>query len=462
MRCRVAGGLGPAAGGRFVIRLSFHFSFSLIQMPNVKLKLAALALGLLGCCATPAGAQHTHHPTPCGTPALHQRLLEHNPHYAAGFRRTQAWLQAATQAELEAPRKTNVVYTIPVVFHVVYNTAAQNIPDAAIFEQVDILNADFRRMNSDAGNAPAVFQAVAADAEIEFCLASLDPDGNATTGITRTQTSVAEFDPNQGEAIKYTASGGVDAWPTDQYLNIWVCNLGGGLLGYAQFPADGQAETDGVVLVYTAVGVTGAQDPNDGGRTATHEVGHWLNLFHIWGDDNCGDDEVADTPPAQEANYGCETHPHRAGVCPGNTDGEMFMNYMDYGDDACLNLFTAGQKARMRAVLGAGGPRNSLLTSPACGPASMRPGQAVDALALTAQPNPTNGWVTLTGLAATAAPLRIQVVDALGRTVHVAPPQPAAAGRFAAALDLSALPAGLYWVQVQAGQARQVVRVVRH
>lgn len=255
------------------------------------------------------------------------------------------------------------VYNIPVVVHVVYNTAAQNISDAQIQSQIDVLNEDYRRLNADKTNTPSAFAGVAADCEITFCLAQTSPTGSPTTGIIRKSTTVTSFTDN--DAVKHNSSGGDDAWPAASYLNLWVCNLGGGLLGYAQFPG-GAAATDGVVILYTSFGRTGnVTAPYNKGRTATHEVGHWLNLRHIWGDANCGSDLVSDTPTQQTSNYSCPSFPHV--TCSNGTNGDMFMNYMDYTDDACMNMFSAGQKARMKALFASGGARASLLNSAGCG-----------------------------------------------------------------------------------------------
>lgn len=253
-------------------------------------------------------------------------------------------------------RAVNCIITIPVVVHVVYNNGTENISDAQVQSQIDVLNADFRRTNSDADNT----WSQAADTEIEFCLASVDPNGNATNGITRTSTSVTAFSTNDN--MKFNSSGGKDAWPAADYLNMWSCDISGGILGYAQFPG-GDPATDGVVMDYQYFGTIGtATAPFDLGRTATHEVGHWLNLRHIWGDGNCNvDDFVSDTPTSDAANYGCAT----GHVSCSSTD--MVQNYMDYSDDACMNLYTAGQTTRMRALFEPGGARASLLNSAACG-----------------------------------------------------------------------------------------------
>lgn len=255
------------------------------------------------------------------------------------------------------------VITIPIVIHVVYENATENISDAQILSQIQILNEDFRRMNSDADN----IWSQAADAEIEFCLATIDPNGNSTSGITRTLTTVTVFGLN--DEVKSVTTGGVAAWPAADYLNIWVCDITTGFLGYAQFPG-GAAATDGVVCDYQYFGNIGtAIAPFDLGRTMTHEVGHYLNLIHIWGDGPCNqDDQVSDTPPARTENYTespC-TFPG-PNTCNMDNDPDMFQNYMDYSDDVCMNLFTEGQKSRMQAIFDTGGWRESLVTSSKCG-----------------------------------------------------------------------------------------------
>ena len=252
--------------------------------------------------------------------------------------------------------QSNVV-TIPVVFHVIYANSTENIPDSKILEQMQTLNDDFRRLNSDQDN----IWSQAADTEIEFCLASFDPNGAPTNGILRVPTTVSSFGSNDN--MKFSSSGGSDAWPADHYMNFWVCNLGGGLLGYAQFPG-GPASTDGIVCGYPFVGNNGPGAGNYNlGRTATHEIGHWLNLRHIWGDGGCSEDDfVTDTPESDGANYGCALE-HVS--C---TTEDMVQNYMDYSDDACMNLFTAGQAVRMQALFQPGGARVGLLTSNGCAP----------------------------------------------------------------------------------------------
>jgi hypothetical protein len=248
---------------------------------------------------------------------------------------------------------------IPVVVHVVYSTNAQNISDAQINSQIQVLNEDFRRLNADKTSTPSAFSGFAGDANIEFKLAKIDPNGNPTTGITRTQTNSTSFSHNNNE-VKYTSSGGCDAWNTQRYLNIWVCNFSNAnLMGYAQFPSDFQISpnTDGVAISYKYFGKNGsAVSPYNKGRTATHEIGHWLNLRHIWGDVNScsATDWVDDTPnqyTSTDLDY-CPSFP-RTDNCSPTSPGIMFMNYMDYTVDACMNLFTEGQVARMRALFDA-------------------------------------------------------------------------------------------------------------
>lgn len=307
----------------------------------------------------------------CAAMPVLDRLLEQDPAMRQRMEQIERFTQQYIERGVELRAET--VVTIPVVVHVVYNTSAQNISAAQVQSQIQVLNEDFRRLNADRTNTPADFQPVAADIGVEFCLASVDPAGNPTSGITRTSTTKTSFGTN--DAVKFDAQGGKNAWPADQYLNIWVCVIGGGILGYAQFPG-GAAATDGVVIDYRYFGTTGtASAPFDLGRTATHEVGHWLNLRHIWGDGPCQfDDFVDDTPAAGGPNYTgapC-TYPGPnsctgKGKDKGNDLPDMFQNYMDYSDDGCMNLFTFGQRDRMQALFAPGGDRAGLLHSIGCG-----------------------------------------------------------------------------------------------
>jgi hypothetical protein len=272
------------------------------------------------------------------------------------------------------------ITTIPVVVHVVYDQAVpvQNISDAQIQSQIDILNQDFSGTNSEISgsnfNSTAfplgVFNGLVSNPEIQFCLASQDPNGFSTTGITRKASTRTNWDTDT--SLKRSASGGVDPWDRSKYLNIWVCRISlstaNVVLGYAQLPG-GDPTTDGVVVDYRFFGNIGtAVSPFNKGRTATHEIGHWLNLKHIWGDASCGDDLVSDTPKQNAANTGCPVYPHLS-TCTG-TPVEMTMSYMDYTNDACMYMFSTGQKARMKAVLSSGAARGSLSSSPGCLPSN--------------------------------------------------------------------------------------------
>lgn len=333
------------------------------------LKKVLLGGALLAQAALPATAQSRQcaTPNPHTLPAAEQAVLQQIERHTQNFIAQQV-INGPT-----ANRTSATLYTIPVVVHVVYNTSAQNLSDAIIQSQIDVLNKDFSRTNADASNTPAAFLGVAADCQIRFQLATRDPNGNTTTGIVRKSTTRSYFeyggsDPN-GVFVKQSANGGSDAWNTSQYLNMWVCNFGGSsssLLGYATFPTDAGTYKDGVVMGYKYFGVNPSLGGVFGyGRTATHEVGHWLNLRHTWGDANCGNDLVSDTPTQQTSSSGCPSFPRR--TCGNTTNGDMFMNYMDYTDDQCMNMFTNGQRDRAHALFQSGGARVSLLSSPGLG-----------------------------------------------------------------------------------------------
>lgn len=297
----------------------------------------------------------------CGMMEYHEMHLLEYPQAAENLEAIEEFTQRFLERGGELSGRNAI--TIPVVVHVVYRTTAENISEAQIQSQINVLNADFRKLNGDASLIPSQFTGLAADAQIQFCLASVDPSGNPTTGIVRKTTTRTSFSTNN--YVKNATYGGSNAWPADKYLNIWVCNLSNGVLGYAQFPG-GAAATDGVVCTYTAFGTAGtAAAPFNKGRTATHEVGHWLNLRHIWGDATCGSDQVNDTPTHNTANYGCPSFPHYS-TCSG-APLEMTMNYMDYTDDACMYMFSSGQSSRMNALFAPGGARYGLLSSNGCG-----------------------------------------------------------------------------------------------
>jgi hypothetical protein len=291
----------------------------------------------------------------CGVQQVTERLYELDPNLRGRHQRIEDECRRSI-AKGEAQRVWRKLITIQVVVHVVAKTDEENISDEQIESQIEVLNQDYRGKNADRSKVPDVWAGLAADPNLQFALATKDPKGKPTNGITRVQTTRDSF--GTGDSVKTKAGGGTPPWATDRYLNLWVCNLGEGLLGYAQFPG-GPARTDGVVILYTAFGTKGAAaDPFNLGRTATHEVGHYLNLRHIWGDSNdcSGSDQVSDTPRAQMPNYGKPDFPHIS--CNNGPNGDMFMDYMDYVDDAAMFMFTQGQAARMNATLA--GPRKKL------------------------------------------------------------------------------------------------------
>jgi hypothetical protein len=289
----------------------------------------------------------------CGTMQVHHRLLERDPE----FRVRQAELERKVHNRLAAGTSVRqAVTTVPVVVHVVYKTADEKITAAQVKSQIAALNKDCRATNPDKSRVPAVWKGLVTDARVQFALATRNPAGKKTSGILYVPTRQTSFPDD--DSVKAKARGGSDGWPSARYLNVWVCSLGGGLLGYAQFPG-GPAKTDGIVILNSAFGTTGtATAPFHLGRTATHEIGHWLNLRHVWGDteDCSGTDFVADTPNAQHPNYGKPRFPHVS--CQNGPNGDMFMNYMDYVDDDAMFMFTAQQVVRMQASLD--GPRATI------------------------------------------------------------------------------------------------------
>jgi hypothetical protein len=232
------------------------------------------------------------------------------------------------------------VISIPVYVHVVYSNSQENISTTQVNSQISVLNQDFRATNSDASQVPTEFAGVVADSEVQFTLANTFRYSNSRTSWGTNDAMKTAYPPVTPET----------------HLNIWVCNIGGGILGYAQFPG-GSAETDGVVISPQYFGNTGfVSAPFDEGRTGTHEVGHYLNLRHIWGDGRCRqDDFVADTPSSDGPNYGCPSYP--TANCKSN---DMTMNYMDYTNDDCMYMFSEGQKVRMRSIFQSGAPRAAM------------------------------------------------------------------------------------------------------
>jgi hypothetical protein len=252
-------------------------------------------------------------------------------------------IEAFTQKAMLTGRLVNGKVVIPVVVNVLYRTAAENISTAQIQSQIDVLNQDFNATNSDFNSIPSEFSGVAANVGITFELVN----------IVRKSTTKTSWGTR--DTMKNSKRGGIDPTSPTTTLNMWSCTIGGGILGYAQFPGGSDA-TDGVVVDSFYFGMSSAGSyPYNLGRTMSHEVGHWMNLRHIWGDATCGSDLVSDTPSHNTANYGVPAYPHYS-TCAG-TPVEMTMNYMDYTDDRGMYMFTDGQKARMDAIFVSGGAR---------------------------------------------------------------------------------------------------------
>lgn len=258
-------------------------------------------------------------------------------------------------------------YVIPVVFHIVQYSEVDEISDACVQSQLDVMNEDFQLLNSDTSIAVQDWSGEFGNPNIEFCLATVDPNGDPTTGITRTVDSV-RTDHNIGDGLKALIQ-----WPPQQYLNVWVPrSIVGGVLGYATLPPtlNSSPQNDGIVLHGQYFGRGSCADaPYDRGRTATHEVGHWLGLYHTFQNGCAGTsatdcatagDEVCDTPPTASSNFGCPSTQNTCTETPNDLNDQTY-NYMDYVDDNCMCMFSHGQSDRMIATLNT---TRSVLVSP--------------------------------------------------------------------------------------------------
>lgn len=310
-------------------------------------------------------------PRKCATHLLEEQAIKKNPKIKEDF---EASIQRIIQNRKLSRTTDYEIVTIPVVVHVLHPNLGlgikQNLKDEVIKSQIDVLNKDFRKQNSDTTNTPSLFKSVAADTKIQFCLATVDPYCNPTNGIVRIANAKASYDVDLIDTLKK-----LSYWPSDEYLNIWITDLESGYIGYAKFPygtnlpglEDGNFNQDprfdGVVIDYTTFGNTGASLKKNYnlGRTATHEIGHWLGLRHTWGDDNCGDDYCNDTPVQNTNTDAC----NRAQTCDGSSLA-MMENFLDYTYDACMSLFTKDQSDRIRAVLEQCSSRKTLIAKNSC------------------------------------------------------------------------------------------------
>lgn len=392
----------------------------------------------------------------CGSEAYQERIRQEFPLSVLkqGISVTPSVAGGTTPS---APGLSQTV-VIPVVVHVLYNNESNNLSEVVINRQIEILNRDFNLAGDDASKIPSAFSPRAGVANIRFQLAKVDPEGRATNGINRKKSS-REFWGND-DKIKDPASGGVRPWDSRSYLNIWVGNLVPGLLGYSSAPG-GPAERDGVVIRANVFG--GGSGSFSMGRTAVHEVGHWLNLKHLWGDSECGSDGVDDTPQQRRYNQGCPSFPKLNTTCgDGNSAGEMFMNFMDFTDDACMLMFTNGQISRMRETFAVGGLRESIRFSKALGEpwnkgvtATPAAGQAVSAqVSISAYPNPASSNITFSSRGTSLAGTRYTLFTLDGRRI-----QEGMLSNEQTSISVASLKPGLYFVKL-AGHD-QAVRFVR-
>ena len=322
-------------------------------------------------------------------------------------------------------------YTIPVVIHVLYNNSDQNISDERIFSQIDVLNNDYNAINDEISSVPQEFENVIGNVGISFCLAQVDPNGNNCSGINRVYTDTEAF---QGfnDSMKYSDSGGVDAWDTEQYLNIWVCELSGNTLGFATMPGDvsDSPELDGVVIDYKYFGVDLFSTDNpyyNLGRTGTHEIGHYFGLEHTFYA-GCSDwDNCDDTPAISSPTYGCPSFPQQS--CQ---SVNMTMNFMDYTNDACMSMFTDCQANIMIDVLL--NERSNLLNNTNC---NLSIDEINDVSNLSIYPNPVTDNLYLD-----SQYTDISILDIYGRKLLLSHK---INNTF---LDVSFLPSGTYFIKL--------------
>ncbi|MEX2595626.1 MAG: M43 family zinc metalloprotease [Salibacteraceae bacterium] len=340
--------------------------------------------------------------------------------------------QIATEGREEFPQ-----ITVPVVVHVLYREEENNISIEQIQSQIDVLNRDFAALNGDLDKVPEVFRNLAAGANIQFALADKDPQGNFTNGITRNMTTVE----NIGTETLYhrPERGGVEPWPQPHYLNVWVCELEGNALGFAILPSAKMSERDGIVMSPRAFGTLGTvTPPYNHGRTFVHEVGHYFGLRHLWGEDDqsCNSTDYIDDTPAQlKENFGCKSFPSFS--CLNEANGDMFMNYMDYGNDTCMLFFTKRQVELMHLVLLTN--RRTLFHS--SGVTGVNDEKLGDQHHLQVYPNPSNGLIHIEGLMNSEH--LIQVYNSSGQLVR----QLAVNGNLIQRFDVSTLQKGVYLIE---------------
>jgi hypothetical protein len=378
-----------------------------------------------------------------------QEQMKNDPAFAKKVQNNEQAFQKYIQ-ENRNTRNTSV--TIPVIVHVVYNTTEQNISDDQVQSQIDVLNEDFTATNKDYNGYDAGYGSVKGDMSIKFCVVQ----------IRHVATTRKSFPANDN--VKKTKQGGDDAIDPEHTLNIWVCNLGQNLLGYAQFPG-GPANTFGIVILYSAFG-RGTQynllSAYNLGRTATHEIGHCLGLRHIWGDATCGNDFVDDTPLHNTANFGCPGEGHRS-TCTG-TPLEMWMNYMDYTDDRCMYFFSDGQVARADFFMNSDPQLLTIVNSGACtaGHKLITSQQTVPEMKnvmVTLYPTFTTGLVTVDYSAANSGLVQLNIYNQAGMLV-LKQQMAVVTGANSKQLDLGNLMNGFYLVQINQNNRRVTQKII--
>jgi len=425
----------------------------------------------------------------CAFDEINQIKSQQNPAYKNAM--NAAFDYAKNHSMNAGKRNADSILRIPVVVHVVYKTAQQNLPDSLIHNQIAILNRDYRRQNADTVNTRSVFNGLGADAGIEFYLACLDPDGNPTTGITRTQTNRDAFSIDfltgtEGvDAVKFDSTEGKSGWDPNRYLNIWVCNtvdansFFGAVLGLAYppqgapnwpsdaFPADERVQ--GIVIHYEVFGfpnpyAVGDYAIADQGRTVNHEVGHYLGLRHIWGDgqgalfggvDCNATDGIDDTPRAGNNSQidGCSNSKNTCNDGAGDLP-DMWENYMDYSEETCQNIFTQGQVDIMRSMVLTA--RSGLLEAQCVDSVSAGILKLKNTLMVNVYPNPSNGIINIDFWVATDD-VKVVVTDVLGNSVAENVFEESQT-RFSC--NLSGLNKGIYFVRVQHGQKTAIKRII--
>jgi hypothetical protein len=337
--------------------------------------------------------------------------------------------------------------TVRVIFHIVWKTAPQNIPDSVLQDQLDVLNEDLNAQNADLWKVPPAWVPIIGDLNVRFEFAQIDPSGNPTTGVERFQTATTSWTTNDN--VKYSAMGGMNAWPDTSYLNIWVCNLSGGLMSYAQEPG-GNSATDGIVLHYQATG-RGAycMSPFNLGRNGTHSVGHWLGLRHFGPSVACADiDNIPDTPPFDAATIYGGFNPFQVVTdnCNPTAPGVMWMNYMTYVDDSSMYFFTQAQTDTMDYYL------NLRLGNTSTGINSLKNNTQISVF-----PNPSaDGNFTIVRNSSMELAV-LSVCNMLGEQMIA--PTIVVAGQNKTVLNLSSLANGIYTVQLREGNQISSVRI---